>query len=80
MKYPKEENLILIQFPFYPKILKTKTRWNIGWKQNWTFPNDPEYFYCKITFCWQKDKILKNDTYVKRIKQKSASLVTHAYL
>lgn len=24
MKYPKEENLILIQFPFYPKILKDK--------------------------------------------------------
>lgn len=70
----------MIQFALYPKILKDQDQECWAEAELNFFHNDPEYFYCKITFCRQKDKTLKNDTYVKGTKEKSASLANHAHL
>lgn len=66
--------------PSFYIFLKISRLGMLGRSRNELFHNDPEYFYCKITFCWYKDKTLKNDTYVKRIKVNRASLVNRVLL
>lgn len=48
--------------------------------RNELLQNDPEYFCCKITFCWQKNKTPKSETYMEGTKDKSGSLVNHVHL
>lgn len=66
--------------PSFYIFLKIPRPGMLGRSRDELFHKDPEYFYCKITFWWQKDKTLKNNTYVKRIKAKRASFVNHVLL
>ena len=44
MKYPKEENLILIQFPLYPKILKDQDQVEYWVEAELNFSQWPKIF------------------------------------